>query len=489
MAKARMRDVVILLPGIMGSVLQRHGEDAWAISGQAITRALASLGGSMQALALDADDPDVDDLGDGVLATRILPDAHLVPGFVRIDGYSRIRQMMLDRFDVVAGRFSEATPGDVRLRQPGTFFEFPYDWRRDNRVSARRLKRLADQALAERRKTVRDARLILLGHSMGGLVSRYYLECLGGWRDCRALVTFGTPHRGAVQAIDYLSNGFRKVVEIGFVSEMARSFTSIYQLLPVYKALKAEGEWRRVAETDGVPHIDRERAAEALRFHREIEHAVSEREATPEGARAYTFIPFVGTAQPTLLSAEWSGGRVTALRDSPTWIDPDLGEGDGTVPRVSAIPIEMTEALETYLAVRHGSIQQHPQVLDDLRHRLARMQAPGLGAIRAPAPLVRPGRADLTLDVADLFMRDEPVVVGAQVRGGEDRVPIQEIVAEIAPADGSGAPVTHTLTETGYTWQVAVKGLEPGLYRVQVRARRGGTRAPLPVQELFEVAE
>jgi triacylglycerol esterase/lipase EstA (alpha/beta hydrolase family) len=47
----------------------------------------------------------------------------------------------------------------------------------------------------------KDAKLILVGHSMGGVISRYYLECLDGWRDTRTLVTFGTPYRGSLKAI------------------------------------------------------------------------------------------------------------------------------------------------------------------------------------------------------------------------------------------------------------------------------------------------
>lgn len=52
MAKLRMRDIVVLLPGITGSVLQKDGKDLWAISGQAAWRALTSLGSSLQQLLL-----------------------------------------------------------------------------------------------------------------------------------------------------------------------------------------------------------------------------------------------------------------------------------------------------------------------------------------------------------------------------------------------------------------------------------------------------
>ena len=46
----------------------------------------------------------------------------------------------------------------------------------------------------------KDAKLVLVGHSMGGLVSRYFLEVLGGWLHTRSLFTLGTPHRGAVSS-------------------------------------------------------------------------------------------------------------------------------------------------------------------------------------------------------------------------------------------------------------------------------------------------
>ena len=64
--------------------------------------------------------------------------------------------------------------------------------------SPRRLKEQTDRWLWEWRRESPEAKLILVGHSMGGLVARYFLECLEGWRDTRQLVTFGTPYRGSL---------------------------------------------------------------------------------------------------------------------------------------------------------------------------------------------------------------------------------------------------------------------------------------------------
>ncbi|MGH9197773.1 MAG: lipase family alpha/beta hydrolase, partial [Acidimicrobiia bacterium] len=40
----------------------------------------------------------------------------------------------------------------------------------------------------------------IIGHSLGGLVARYYIEQMGGFRKVRTLITLGTPHRGTIAA-------------------------------------------------------------------------------------------------------------------------------------------------------------------------------------------------------------------------------------------------------------------------------------------------
>ncbi|GGW17242.1 lipase [Streptomyces capoamus] len=41
-----------------------------------------------------------------------------------------------------------------------------------------------------------SARIDIVGHSLGGLIARYYVQCLGGDLRVRTLVTLGTPHSG-----------------------------------------------------------------------------------------------------------------------------------------------------------------------------------------------------------------------------------------------------------------------------------------------------
>ena len=240
MAKQPLGDVVVLLPGILGSVLARDGKDVWAPSAGAIGRALWTLGRSVTSLELSADPWERDDLGDGVTAPRLVDGVHLIPGFWGIDVYGGISQMITETFDVVPGE---------------TYLEFPYDWRRDNRVAARQLRQLVDEKLHAQRQRNPDAKVILIGHSMGGLVARWYLECLGGWQDARALITFGTPHRGSLNAVDFLVNGFVKKLgplKVADLSRLLRSLTSVYQLLPIYPCVDV-GAGNRARRRDRHP--------------------------------------------------------------------------------------------------------------------------------------------------------------------------------------------------------------------------------------------
>ena len=82
------RDVVVLLPGITGSVLANaQGKEIWSPSAGAIWRAVSSFGGSIGGLELAASG----DAG-GVTAPRLIPDITIVPGLVKIDGYQKIER-------------------------------------------------------------------------------------------------------------------------------------------------------------------------------------------------------------------------------------------------------------------------------------------------------------------------------------------------------------------------------------------------------------
>ncbi len=474
-----MQDIVIILPGVTGSVLQKDGKDIWAVSGQPAWQALRTMGDSLQQLKIEQDDPEAEDLGDGIIATRLVSDAHLVPGLVKIDGYTSLTRLITDNFEVI--------PGNIRENKPANLFEFPYDWRRDNRANARLLKRSLDERLKQWRDYtgLKDAKVILLAHSMGGLVSRYYLEVLEGWRDCKVLFTFGTPYRGSISAVDFVANGYKKLFLD--LTEVLRSLPSVYQLMPIYKAIKIGQDYQRVAEADNLPNIVKAKAENALAFHREIEAAVTANQTNADYLKSYKIIPIVGTQQPTMQSVSLENGQLLMNSTLPSGIDSELGSGDGTVPYLSAIPIELSqEYRETYIAERHGSLQNNPRVLQELRDRLKATQTQSLKDIRAPeiSPTAAE-RAAISLGLDDLYLADEPVRLSARLIHADQL--FGGLKAEITSVTGEGQSLNLEFHQNDQDWELLLDNLPAGLYRVRVHTESSSSEAPSPVQDLFEV--
>ncbi|MGH8974806.1 MAG: lipase/acyltransferase domain-containing protein, partial [Acidimicrobiia bacterium] len=352
--KERMPDVIVVIPGILGSVLSRGGEDVWAISGGAIVQALLSLGGSIKDLELKEDPLEKDDV-DGVVASRLISDVHLLPGFWKIDGYTELIETIKRDFQVEMGR---------------NLVTFPYDWRRDIRVAARQLQRDSHKWLQawQDHSGNADAKLILVAHSLGGLVSRYFLECMEGWRVTRRLVTFGTPYRGSLNALDSLANGVHHKlgpIEVLNLTPLVRSMTSSYQLLPTFRCYDPGNGGQLVKVADAtIEGVDQARAAAALAVHNQVAAAVEANQQNDDYLQArYRLNLVVGEIQPTNQSARWNGEKVELLR---THEGEDHG-GDGTVPRMSATPIDLEgQEREMWFSERHSRLQNFDPVLTHL---------------------------------------------------------------------------------------------------------------------------
>lgn len=474
MPKTPMKDMIIILPGILGSVLQKDGKDLWNVSGQAIWQVLTNLGEVIKDLKLSQDDPEAESLGDGIRATSLIQDTHLIPGLWKIDGYTQTVKLIADNFDVTSGDIYN-DPDD----KAANFYQFPYDWRRDNRANARILKKLIDKRLKCWRESsgAADAKVILLAHSMGGLVSRYYLEVLGGWQDSRALFTFGTPYRGSLKAVNFLANGYKQLFLD--LTEVMRSLTSIYQLLPIYPVVKIGNEYHRVAEADGLPNIDKFRAQNALTFHREIEAAVEQNRKLDVYLKSFNIVPIAGVQQPTLQSAILENGKLVASESLPKVLfnRPDLGDGDGTVPQISAIPIERSSNFDNFfIAEQHGGLQNQKQVLENLRNCLELSQF-DLAAVKAP-------QAGISLSLDDLYVADEIVTIRAKVTGP---ISFGKLQAEITSVSNNNPPIQVDFEEQDNEWVLGLDSLPQGLYRVKAKTEYDNDQAPTPVHDLFEV--
>jgi pimeloyl-ACP methyl ester carboxylesterase len=503
MPKTTMRDLVVILPGITGSVLTKSGVDLWAPSGEALLDYVFTNGRSLDALRLPPHDPNSPP-EDDIFADRLVPDFHGVFGLGKIDGYSKLVNTIRSNF----------------IFNRNNFISFPYDWRISNRVNARRLKMVIDENLDHLRIAEPETDVILIAHSMGGLVSRYYLEVLQGWCDCGAFITFGTPFRGSVNAVDYLANGYKNILMD--LTNVMRTFPSVYELLPRYEMLKAGSVWQRVADTEKLPAgftmphgIDNKMTQDAFAFHLEIDAAVEANKQNPLWSDSRKRIyPVVGVRQKTLQSAELiTGGKIVTGHGLPSKVDDAFDGGDGTVPRVSATPIELSDDhREIYFVEQHASLQNNEFVLNDLIERLRQMQGSGLSGILAldgdfgESGTMRPkieqedyseqvdisGQPWIGLDFHDIYARDEQVQIHAQAIASHNSLAqgIEAVVQRVDTAGTGSLPVLYDFEASSSSdWLLCVNGLMPGRYKARVRTKVRNTDGPNDVTAIFEIAD
>lgn len=474
--KPKMNDMLVVLPGITGSVLEKQGVTYWGPAPRGILNYVTSSGHTIDALRLARDDPDYDD---GIRATRLVPYT-LAPGLASFDGYTGIKTHLLARLQL--------SPGDAGKEDgpAANYFEFPYDWRRDNRLIASRLRALIDRELPKwRRHTDNpDAKVIFLAHSMGGLIARYYVEVLKGFRDTKALITFGTPHRGSINAIDYLANGYRKAgISLGRLTSVMRSLPSVYQLLPRYRAVQdAQGLWTKVSETD-IRNIDRAKALDAARFYSEIDENY-EANRKVDGYDV-ELLPIFGWGHQTLQSAFVKPDRSVEVRNNvlPPDVEDVFQNGDGTVPRVSAIPIELNAKPPRWWPVnqKHATIQNNKILIENLAQVLAALQ----GKLAVPARALPAAEDDrgLELQVDQIFSSDEPVAMTVKLNSKQDPGGVSVAVQSVSDTGVHTVP----LKETGGAWSGEVAGLPPGTYRASVQLEHPAAGPPDAVSDMFEV--
>ena len=512
-----LQDMVIILPGITGTVLQKDATDIWGASKAAFSQILGSRGGVIQQLKLEQEDAlkgkeiiegsKAEDYayGDGVQAARIVNDAKILAGLVKIlDGYSETSKLITDNFEVknsgIDPKTFEVTKGDIYndAHPPANFYHFPYDWRRDNRINARILNSLINKRLKAWREHSgnQDAKVILMAHSMGGLISRYHLEVLGGWQDCKALFTFGTPYRGSLNAVNSLANGLKKAfVDL---SEVMRSLPSVYQLLPIYPVLQVGNENKRIAEVDNLPNINRDMAQDALAFHREIESAVNSNRQDNKYHEQFATVPFVGVQQPTLQSATLKDGLIEVSRELPRIMQgknlDHLADGDGTVPQISAFPIEFSDQdvleIVNFVAEKHGALQNQDNILLSLLNKFQLAETigniediRGRGEEKARSIKAATG---ISLDLEDAYFKGDEITIKAQVNGDPS---FDSLKATIKCLSDSKPALNIDFESNGGGFAIKPENLEldSGLYRITVQTDSIDKNAPGAVHDLFAI--
>ena len=294
-AAGAARRPVVFVPGLTGSELWRGSERVWPDSHLLLSG------------------PDVFRLPERVPLRpgAVIGEVVVVPNLVKVQAYRRMGDYLVDGL------------GYERDRD---LLEFGYDWRQDVRDSARRL----GEAIEGWHVT---GPVTIVAHSLGCLVSRYYVERLGGKAHVERLVLMGGPHLGTPTALAGLVLGPR-VLPFGLMGDrlraVAATFPSSYQILPTYPC---------VLDQDGRP-ID------VLGDETWMD---DDQRPLVRSARAFWAELGSGSSVPATSIFGYGARTVTGLRASRdgrlAWSRLDLvtgSDGDGSVPVPSAV-LEGTE--------------------------------------------------------------------------------------------------------------------------------------------------
>jgi pimeloyl-ACP methyl ester carboxylesterase len=192
---------IILVPGIMGTRLTDpktdklawnpvglpigDGPKAFAVDYARLTQVSADLVPD-ETHGWEKDDPEY------AKTARIRHYSNLVPDF-----YGDLAKDL----DAINNTLAQGLTGLAGFRV--RVYCCGYDWRQDNAKSALRLAAVVDEALRE----TRERKVIIVAHSMGGLVSRYYCRALGGESKVFRLFLLGSPTLGAPEAYGQLKHG------------------------------------------------------------------------------------------------------------------------------------------------------------------------------------------------------------------------------------------------------------------------------------------
>jgi Lecithin:cholesterol acyltransferase/WD domain, G-beta repeat len=335
-------DAIIVIPGFMGSELAdaKSGNTLWGLSDARWYVSAWTTGASIRALKL-TDEERTGRTG-RVLATRLLRTPAFAPVLTGIEPYtglvSSLRRV---------------------CRHPDAVLEFAYDWRLSVAHNARELAEAAEQHLRRwrhHRQGSAEARLVLVAHSLGGLIARYYTGVLGGRADTRLTIGIGVPYLGTIAAVEALQRP--RPLPARRMAELVRTLPGMYDLLPFYRCVYDERELRRLT-ADDMARIgaDPDLTNEAIATNR---HLASVDAGPTRGV--------VGVGQPTAQSLALQAESLVSQRFLPTPDDEGIlqpvdHQGDGTVPRFSALPPGEDALSPTYVAQTAGGLPRDHNVL------------------------------------------------------------------------------------------------------------------------------
>ncbi|MBP1466332.1 permease [Candidatus Chloroploca sp. M-50] len=284
-------------------------------------------------------------------------------------------------------------------RRDHDFFVAFYDWRMSVKDSATTyLKPWID--LAKKRSGA--ATVILIGHSMGGLVARSYLQSPAYEDDVAHLITLGTPHRGAADSyyawgggepksdgqiklvfdvyLWYLRHAHPFQTELDRLRAMRTLVPGVRDLLPIDGFLLNEGG--PALPKRPATLVERNLVGDMLNQPPGLETLLSRVPVTTISGIGRATIATITVTSPPI-----PPGDPPRFPDGAPVSDQSSSDGDGTVLRSNAqVDHPQVNNSPPLHDVGHGTMPDHPATIERIFASLQADPPPVLGGIPVTEP-------------------------------------------------------------------------------------------------------
>jgi hypothetical protein len=310
---------------------------------------------------------------------RHLKDSELKVGDV-IRMARPIPKIGLGKIDLWKSFIEDFLVGELGYVEGEDLFAFPYDWRQDIRISAGQLGefvRDCSKTVREKRKIGQNERVkfYLLGHSMGTLVCRWYVDQTGGQRYVARMMLLGPTDRGTPSSFASLVEGdlttqlrSRPLVNfvldrvlptlLGGMTDILRSIESVYQTLPGSPFVYGPGGPIDIFEDtswlEGGSADERKEWQSSLERAKFVQGAMARPPAVPT-----TYVYGLGQETPEKVYVEPTEKGVYDWANASV----DFGQGDGVILSRSAWPGDLQSGVEVaWVKVGHNALHHTDDV-------------------------------------------------------------------------------------------------------------------------------